>query len=251
MHKFMKISLLSLTLIVSLAGPAAAQLYPAGDLNEDQRVDFEDIRILGRQWLDPDCLVSGCTADLDGADGVNMVDLALLAKNWAIGPKVIINEIHYDPAIKTDLAEFVELYNTGTMDANISGWYFSDGISYQFPPDTILPTGGYVVVAQDPYTIQAKFGTPSNLIYGPFDLGFKLENTGEKVELRNAEGRRMDEVDYRCRFPWPIVGDPPGNSSELVNPAFDNDLGGSWRPSEPEAVAPPTTFIYAVFGCIY
>jgi len=245
MPKFMKISLLSLALIISMVGSTAAQLYLAGDLNEDQRVDFEDIRILGRQWLDPDCLASVCTADLDGTDGVNMADFALLSKNYAKGPKVVINEIHYDPSIKTDLAEFVELYNTGTMDANISGWYFSDGISYQFPPDTILPVGGYVVVAQNPYTIQAKFGTPPNLIYGPFDLGFKLENTGENVELRNAEGRRMDQVDYRCRFPWPIVGDPPGNSSELVNPALDNDLGGSWRPSEPEAVAPTTTFISA------
>ena len=231
--------------IVYFTGFSSAQIHFAGDLNNDLRVDLEDVRILGRQWLDPGCLTSDCTADIDGTDGVNMADLALLAMNWRQGPKVIINEIHYDPAIKTELSEFVELYNAGTMDANISGWYFSDGISYQFPAETILPVGGYVVVAQNPYTIHDIFDTPSNLIYGPFDFGVKLENDGEEVKLRNAEGMTMDTVDYRLRFPWPIVGDPPGNSIEQVNPHLDNDLGGSWRPSEPDAVAPPTTIIPA------
>ncbi|MEE8575983.1 MAG: CotH kinase family protein, partial [candidate division Zixibacteria bacterium] len=93
-------------------------------------------------------------------------------------------------------------------------------------------------------TIQDKFDTPSNLIYGPFDFEVKLENDGEEVKLRNAEGRTMDTVDYRRRFPWPIVGDPPGNSIELAYHGLDNDLGGSWRPSEPDALAPPTTLIY-------
>ncbi len=244
MFKSLKNALLSLILVIFLYGSAGAQFYLAGDLNKDERVDFEDIRILGDQWLDPDCLVYACTGDLDSINGVNLDDFALLAQNWRIGPKVVINEIHYDPAIKTELSEFVELYNAGTMDANISGWYFSDGISYQFPPETILPPGGYVVVAQDPYTIETKFNTSPNLVYGPFDFELRLDNEGEIVELRNAQGRTMDEVDYRRRFPWPIVGDPPSNSIELVNSGLDNDLGGSWRPSEPEAIAPPTTIIY-------
>jgi hypothetical protein len=244
MLKSIKIFLISLVLIVFLTGFTSAQTYLVGDLNGDERVDFEDLQVMGEQWLHPICLTPGCIADLDGTDGVNMADFALLAENWREGPRVIINEIHYDPAIKTELAEFVELYNAGTMDANISGWYFSDGIVYQFPPDTILPAGGYIVVAQDPATIQAKFGTPSNLIFGPFEFEFRLDNDGEKVELSNAVGRTMDEVDYRRRFPWPIVGDPPSNSIELANPGLDNDLGGSWRPSEPEAIGTPITLIY-------
>ncbi|MHC4676727.1 MAG: lamin tail domain-containing protein, partial [Planctomycetota bacterium] len=200
-----------------------------------------DLRILAWQWLDPACLAPGCTGDLDGSNGVNMVDYALLVRNWREGPRVIINEIHYDPVVKTEFAEFVELHNSGTVDADISGWYFSKGISYQFPPDSILPAGGYIVVAQDPSTIQTKFGTPSNLIFGPFEG--RMENEGETFELRNAEGFTIDEVDYQLHFPWPIVGDPPSNSIELANLTLDNDLGGSWRPSEPEAIAPPTTLI--------
>ena len=242
MPKYMNIALLSLLLIAFFAGSTDAQPPLVGDLYEDQRVDSKDLRILAWQWLDPGCLSFDCTADLDGVNGVNMADFALLAANWYKGSQVVINEIHYDPAVKTELSEFVELHNAGTTDADISGWYFSEGISYEFPPDTILHVGDYIVVAQDPATIQAKFGTPSNLIFGPFTG--RLENDGEAVELRNEQGFRIDIVDYRRRFPWPIVGDPPGNSIELSNPHLDNDLGGSWRPSEPEAIAPPTTIIY-------
>jgi len=81
------------------------------------------------------------------------------------------------------------------MDANLSGWCFSDGISYKFPPGSTLPVGGYIIVAMDPGAVGAKFGTPSNLIFGPY--GGRLENDGEKLELRNAEGVTIDEVDYR------------------------------------------------------
>ena len=238
----MNIVFLSLLFIAIFAGTTGAQSQYLGDLNDDQRVDSKDLRILAWQWLDPDCLVSDCTADFDGVNGVNMADFALFAENWQKGSKIVINEIHYDPAVKTELSEFVELYNAGTTDADISGWYFSAGISYEFPPDTILPVGGYIVVAQDPATIEAKFGTATNLIYGPFSG--RLDNDGETVELSNEQGFRIDIVDYRRRFPWPIVGDPPSNSIELANPGLDNDLGGSWRPSEPEALAPPTTIIY-------
>jgi hypothetical protein len=198
---------------------------------------------LAWQWLDPVCLAPGCSADLDGVYGVNMADFALLARNWQQGPRVVINEIHYDPDVKTELVEFIELHNSGTADANISGWYFSEGISYQFPPSSILSAGGYLIVAQYPGAVQTKFGTSSSLIFSPF-LG-RLENDGEKLVLRNAQGFVIDEVDYRRRFPWPIVGDPPGYSIELVNPALDNDLGGSWRPSEPKAIAPPRTILSA------
>jgi hypothetical protein len=238
----MKMKFLSVLLFVSLSGSIHSLAQTTGDLNHDQRVDYEDLRIFAWQWLIPDCMTPGCTADLDGTDGVNMADYALLTQNWLQGPKVVINEIHYDPAVKTELSEFIELHNTGNLDADISGWFFSEGISYEFPPNTILPEGGYIVVAQDPATIQVKFGTPSNFIYGPFEG--RLENDGEELVLRNAEGFKVDEVDYRRRFPWPIVGDPPSNSTELANPVLDNDLGGSWRPSEPEAIAPPTTIIY-------
>ncbi len=165
-------------------------------------------------------------------------------------PSVVINEIHYDPDVATELVEFVELHNFGSTDIDISGWYFSDGISYSFPAGSVLPTGGYIIVGQSPTHIIDKWNNnsrtflPQALIYGPFELASKLDSSGEKVELCDADGRIVDEVDYQLGFPWPTVGDAvpedkpgTGSSIQLVNPVFDNDLSGSWRSFYPTPAA--------------
>src|ERR1043166_4599590 len=55
---------------------------------------------------------------------------------------IVINEIHYNPDVKTEHVEFVELYNTGPGSVDLAGWYFSDGVNYTFPAGTSLPAGG-------------------------------------------------------------------------------------------------------------
>ena len=62
---------------------------------------------------------------------------------------------------------------------------------------------------------------------GPFDG--RLSNDGETLELLNSTGVKQDEVDYQLGFPWPTIGDIPGRSIQLINPAFENDVGGNWR----------------------
>ena len=143
---------------------------------------------------------------------------------------IVINEIHYNPDVKTEKVEFVELYNTGPATVNLAGWRFSDGLDYVFPSTNVAP-GGYVVVAQNPAALQTKFGVTGAL--GPFypDGSSGLSSTGEKLVLRDAANNVADEVDYQLGFPWPTVGDPPGASVELIHPTLDNNLGGSWRSS--------------------
>ena len=160
---------------------------------------------------------------------------------------VVINEIHHDPDVKTELVEFIELYNTTEADIDLSGWYFTNAISYQFDSGSILPAGGYVLVAQNPAHISAKWGGgrfifPPNLIFGPFEG--KLSNDGDKIVLYNAEGDLIDTVDYQLGFPWPTVGDSvpegqpgTGHSIQLINPYLDNDLSGSWRSASPTPMA--------------
>ena len=222
---------------------------PVADLDGDCAVDFADLIIFADQWLGG----VGADADLTGGDGVDITDFAVLAGEWntEITSSVIITEIHYNPDVKTELVEFVELHNTGPADADISGWYFSDGISYTFEEGTILAAGAYIVVAQDamaaytPVTIEDKFAVESHLIYGPFEG--KLRNSGEKIELSDAEGKRIDRVDYNGSFPWPTVGDEvpvgtigTGHSIQLTNHKFDNDLAGSWRSAYPTPAAENT-----------
>ncbi|MCD6303643.1 MAG: lamin tail domain-containing protein, partial [Planctomycetes bacterium] len=152
-------------------------------------------------------------------------------------PGVRINEIHSDPDVKTELVEFVELYNGSPQAVDLGGWYFDRGISYTFPAGASIAPGGYVVVAQDPGQFQAKFGFSP---YGPWTG--KLANDGEEIVLRNSSFQVADRVEYGLTFPWPTVGDSPGRSMELISPALDNDLGGSWRSGGPTPGAQNSVF---------
>jgi len=160
---------------------------------------------------------------------------------------VVINEIHYDPDVKTELVEFIEIHNTTAADIDLADWYFTNAISYQFPDGSILPAGGYIIVAQDPIYNSTKWSSgrfvvlPS-LLFGPFEG--KLGNNGDRIVLYNADGEEMDKVDYQLGFPWPTVGDTvpdnkrgEGHSIQLINPFLDNDLAGSWRSASPTLAA--------------
>lgn len=81
MPKFGRISLLAVLWTVALA--ALVEACPlAGDINGDCTVQLEDIGLLAEQWLHPSegCSEPNC-ADIDGANGVNMSDFAVLADN--------------------------------------------------------------------------------------------------------------------------------------------------------------------------
>jgi hypothetical protein len=160
---------------------------------------------------------------------------------------VVINEIHYDPDVKTELVEFIELHNTTAADIDLTGWYFTDAVSYQFPDGSILPAGGYIIVAQNPTHINIKWSSgrfilPPRLIFGSFEG--KLSSSGDKIVLCDAAGEEIDTVEYQLGFPWPTVGDAvpadrpgTGHSIQLINPFLDNNLAGSWRSAYPTPVA--------------
>lgn len=222
---------------------------PEGDISGDCEVGLSDILLMAMQWLDPfgcDGYANDC-ADLVDQDGVNLEDVSVIAKNWLRqgDSTIVINEIHFNPDLKTDLVEFIELYNTGPYDMDISGWHFCDGVDFTFPQGTVFPPDSYLVIAEDPtlaytpVTIPQKYGTEPGIVLGPFGGG--LNNEGERIALCDAQGNIIDEVDYQLGFPWPTVGDAvpditpggTGHSIQLVHPTFDNDLAGSWRSAYP------------------
>ncbi len=163
-----------------------------------------------RRWIFPPCLSR----------------LSLSAGLACIAADPVINEIHYDPPQKTDPAEFVEIFNPDAAAIDLSGWRLEGAVSYAFPADVILPGGGYLVIAQDPAFLKSQWNVDA---LGPWTG--RLANEGDVLELRDPSGGQVDSVGYHLGFPWPTVGDPPGLSIELINPALDNDLGGNWRAS--------------------
>jgi len=220
---------------------------PLGDLTGDCVVNAADLQQMGGEWL----AAGAGAADLNADNDVNMVDFGLLAQDWRVAeetpPAVVINELHTNPDVANDLVEFVELYNAGTAPVDLAGWQFTEGVFYTFPDGASLPAGGYLVVAQYPDFLLNRYfggrlGVREGVVFGPY--GGALDGEGERVVLCDPGGNVVDEVDYGLGFPWPTVGDPlvetqPGSgcSLQLVNPAFDNDLGGSWRSSFPSPAA--------------
>lgn len=158
------------------------------------------------------------------------------------GQAVVINEIHYDPPDNTRPLEFVELYNHGAEPVSLAGWRIDDGVSFTFPEGATIEGGGYFVIAEDAAAYQAAFGSaPGGVFTG------RLSNEGERITLRRFDGGLVDEVTYGIGFPWPTAARGAGSSMELIHPALDNDLGGSWRSSgTPDNPAPQTVFIEAM-----
>ncbi len=162
---------------------------------------------------------------------------------------IVINEIMYHPAsrnpilytedhkqqipdlkknIKPDLREYIELFNRGSGQVNLSGWKFTDGIAFTFPDGTTLDAGAYLVVCKDLQQFEACHFPVANKL-GPYDA--VLDNGGEKIVLSNAEGVPVDFVHYDDAEPWPVAADGDGYSLELVNPYEDNDNPCNWRNS--------------------
>ncbi|HUF61904.1 MAG TPA: CotH kinase family protein [Verrucomicrobiales bacterium] len=146
-------------------------------------------------------------------------------------PDVVIHEILYLPADKTEEVQFVELYNAGPETAGLGGWFFSGAFAYVFPSGASLDAGQYLVLAQNKAHFDRRFGsifTGGKQAFDEFSAG-KLSASGEEIVLRDGEGSIVDTVDYRLGFPWPSGGGDRGPSIELIDPVLDNALGAHWR----------------------
>jgi hypothetical protein len=142
-------------------------------------------------------------------------------------PQIVINEINYNPAeVDNDTTEFVELYNAGEVEADLSGYRFTDGIELILPEGTLLPTGGFLVVANDSAGFHGRYGFAAHFI---FDGG--LKNSSEQVEFSTPDSIVVDAVTFSDSEPWPTAPDGNGPSLELIDPALDNQLAENWQAS--------------------
>ncbi|HWN93995.1 MAG TPA: lamin tail domain-containing protein, partial [Methylomirabilota bacterium] len=144
-----------------------------------------------------------------------------------------ISEIMYHPRdvfLGTNKAEleFVELFNSNPFYEDISGYRLSADIDFTFPPGTILPGGGFIVVARNPSDAQAVYGITNAL--GPFTNN--LPNDQGRIRLRNQNDFVMLEVNYSGEYPWPVAADGAGHSLVLARPSYGEDQREAWAASD-------------------
>ena len=121
---------------------------------------------------------------------------------------VVINEIFYNAPDDLDDVQWLELYNAGKQTVDLSSWTIDGGKLYTFADGTTIPANGYLVVALNPAAFEKSYGQPA---LGP--LKRPLKRGSEKLELADANKKRVDKVRYKDRDPWPLS--PDGYSSSL------------------------------------
>ncbi|HKX61968.1 MAG TPA: lamin tail domain-containing protein, partial [Verrucomicrobiae bacterium] len=123
---------------------------------------------------------------------------------------VVFNEVHYHPSTNESVNEWIELHNQMAIDIDLSAWSVQGGVDFTFTEGTIIPGGGYLVVASDPAVLRS--GTGLTNVVGPFSG--RLNNSSARLELRDRNDRLMDRFDYGDEGKWPIA--PDGSGATLV-----------------------------------
>jgi len=140
-----------------------------------------------------------------------------------------ITEIMYKPAPRTDgqNLEFIELHNSNPWFHDISKHRLKgESLDYTFPAGTIIPGGGYVLVAAAPADMQEVYGTAT--VLGPYDGSLKTSDT---VELYDEQGALLLSVPYSSDPPWPVAADGAGHSLVLANPTYGEADPRAWSAS--------------------
>ena len=139
---------------------------------------------------------------------------------------VVISELMYHAPGADAEREYVEITNRGAQSVNLADWRLSDGIEYTFP-SMAFDSGDRLVIAKDPAAAEALYGITG--VLGPYDG--RLANGGERIEILNAQGGLVCEVDYDDKAPWPTGGDGDGRSIELTDLSRNGNVGRFWAPS--------------------
>ncbi len=155
------------------------------------------------------------------------VGLCLVIRASATDSVVVFNEINYHPPNDESAQEWLELHNQMAIDIDLSAWSISGGIAFTFTEGTLIPAGGYLVVAHDPATLQSATGIAN--VVGPFSG--RLNNSGDDLQLRDRNQRLMDEVEYGDQGNWPLAADGSGATLAKRDPDGTSDPPENWASS--------------------
>ena len=133
-------------------------------------------------------------------------------------PQVTVTEIMADNGgsyVDADgiASDWIELYNAGATDADISGWRLCDSTTKKWskweelPEGTIVPACGYLIVWADDFT-----GWTNGEVH--VNLGFSSK--GEEVALAIAEGEIVDSFAFGPQHTDVSFGRDPSDPEKLV-----------------------------------
>jgi len=145
---------------------------------------------------------------------------------------IIINEIMYDLEGSDDGREWIEIFNTGTSEVDLTNWSFYEKETNHkltlIRGTATLSANGYAIIADNAEKFLEDHPNYSGTL---FDSAFSLSNTREKIAIKNGD-LIIDEVTYESS--WGANGD--GNSLQK----FDNQwLAAPPTPGRKNELPPP------------
>jgi len=121
--------------------------------------------------------------------GLLLMVLALLTACGARTPQIVINEIMASNQTGLvdedgDFEDWIELYNSGSQDINLAGYYLSDDdedpLKWTFPEVTLKP-GEYLIV----------WASGKDRDAGELHTNFRVNRDGEPISLTMPNGRTL------------------------------------------------------------
>lgn len=175
---------------------------------------------------------------------------ALLARSATAAP--VIHELMYHPLSSIGSPEdpgkeWIEIYNTDAVNPlDVSGYRLTRGVTFIIPAATVIPAGGYLVIAADVAKFNAEHPGFTGAVIGGW-VGM-LANGGEQVELVDPLGTTVDDVTYadeggwalRVRGPlsfghrgweWEALHDGGGRTLAKIMPDLGALEGQNWKVS--------------------
>jgi len=122
-----------------------------------------------------DGLCSQCEPDCSGHEAI----------------KIIFMQVYYDTPGTESNEEWVELYNPSKSTVDVTGWVISDNIGSWTFPEASINGESYFVVARREEGFKNLYSGCTPDISG-FTRG--LNNDGDQLTLKDAEGKEMDFV---------------------------------------------------------
>ncbi|MCD6572668.1 MAG: lamin tail domain-containing protein, partial [Thermoplasmata archaeon] len=108
-------------------------------------------------------------------------------------PRIVINEIMYDPSGDESQYEWIEIYNGDVKTIDLNGWHLWGSIGSDTILNTTLAPGEYLIIAKDVNAFKQRYSYTDKVIAANWSY---LSNAGDWVNLSDSIGNVIDSVFY-------------------------------------------------------